>query len=132
LATTAAPTLQALATESAPVAATVTASAPVRVTNVNVGAQDSTVTVQNVGGHPVDLSNWSLQVGTARTQLPSSVNLQPGQMVTFHTSAGTNSQGEVYLGQDGQNIANQLRPGVQITLDNPSGGPVSSFVVPNG
>jgi micrococcal nuclease len=129
--TEAAPTVRALATDAAPVAATVTAAAPVRVTNVNVAIGDSTVTVQDVGSQPVNLSNWSLQVGTARAQLPSGVDIQPGRTVTLHTMSGSSTQTDVYLGQDAQAITNELRPGTQVTLENPSGMPISSFVVPN-
>jgi competence protein ComEC len=131
-ATQIAPTAQALANTAAPFAATVTTSAPVRVTNVKVETTDSTVALQNVGNQAVDLSNWSLQVGTVHTQLPAGLNVPPGQTVTVHTGSGTSSPTDVYLGTDAQAIASQLRPGVQIVLANPSGSPVSSFVVPNG
>ncbi len=128
--TQAAPTLQAVATSVAPAVATASSAQPVRVTNVNVATQDTTITVQNVGAQAANLSNWSLHVGTASTQLPSSVDLQPGQSVTLHTASGTNDANNVYLGQSAQAIAGEARPGAQVTLDNSSGSPVSSFVVP--
>ena len=126
-------TVQALATQAAPAAATASAAAtPVQVTNVNLDSQDATVTLQDVGNQAISLSNWSLQVGTARTQLPASLGMQPGQTVRVNTAAGTSTQSDVYLGQDAQPIASELRPGAQITLTNASGTPVTSFVVPNG
>ncbi len=130
--TQAAPTLQAVATQAAPVAATVSASAPIRVMNVNVGSSDASVAVQNVGSQAVDLSRWSLQVGAARTQLPAGVDVAPGQTVNLHTAPGTSTSTDVYLGSDANAVANELRPGTQVVLANPSGSPVSSFVVPNG
>lgn len=124
-ATSLAPTLQSLATQATGV------TAPVQVTDVNVSGQDSTVTLRAVGNQPINLSNWSLQVGAARTQLPAGLDMQPGQSVRLHTAAGTSSQTDVYLAQGAQTVASELRPGAQIVLANPSGTPVSSFVVPN-
>jgi hypothetical protein len=102
----------------------------VRVTNVNVGTGDTTITVQNVSSQAANLSNWTLHVGSATTQLPSGVNLRPGQSVTLHTTSGTSDANNVFLGQSAQTIASEARPGAQVRLDNPSGSPVSSFVVP--
>jgi Lamin Tail Domain len=104
----------------------------VRVTSVNVAAQDSTIALQNAGTQPVNVSNWSVQVGSARATLPSGVNVQPGQSVMLHTTAGTSTQSDVFLGQDAQAITTQLRPGVEVVVNNPAGSPVTSFVVPNG
>ncbi len=125
-----APTVQAVATSVAPAIATASSAQPVRVTNVNIATQDTTITVQNVGSEAANLSNWTLHVGSATTQLPSGVDLQPGQSVTLHTTSGTSDPSNVFLGQSAQAIAGQARPGAQVTLDNSSGSPVSSFVVP--
>ena len=130
LQTQSAPTLQALATAAAPLVANASAAEPVRVTNVNVATQDTTITLQNAGSGVANVSEWSLHVGPASAQLPSTTDIQPGQAVTVHTAAGASDQSNVYLGQAAQAIASQARPGAQITLDNSSGTPVSSFVVP--
>jgi Lamin Tail Domain len=125
-----APTVQAVATSVAPAIATASRAKPVRVTNVNVQNQDTTITVQNVSSEAANLSNWTLHVGAASTQLPSGVDLQPGQSVTLHTASGTSSGANVFLGQSAQAIASEARPGAQVTLQNSAGSPVSSFVVP--
>jgi len=132
--TTAAPsvTAQAVATQAAPITATVTAAAPVRMTNARVTGNDANVTLQNTGDQAVDLSGWSLLVGTARAQLPNGFALPAAKSVTVHATSGTNSDSDLYLGQDSQTLVSQLRPGVTIALNNPAGGTVSSFVVPNG
>jgi Lamin Tail Domain len=132
LATTAAPTIQAVATQAAPIGATVTAAAPVRVADARVTTNDAMVTLQNTGQQTVNLSGWSLQVGTARTQLPQGFTVPPAKMVNVHTTSGSNTDGDLYLGQDAQALATQLQPGATIALADPSGGTVSSFVVPNG
>jgi len=126
----AAPTVEAVATAFAPAIATASTAEPVRVTNVNIATQDTTITVQNAGTQAANLSNWTLHVGSATTQLPSGVDLQPGQTVTLHTTSGTDDANNVYLGQSAQAIASQARPGADVTLENSSGSPVSSFVVP--
>jgi len=131
-ATNAAPTVQAVATQAAPVTATVSAAAPVRVTDARLTSNDANVVLQNTGNQPVNLSGWSLLVGTARVQLPAGVDMQPAKTVTVHTTAGTNTDSDVYLGQEAQTLASQLHPGVTIALTNPAGGTISSFVVPNG
>jgi hypothetical protein len=49
-----------------------------------------------------------------------------------HTAAGSNTASDVYLGQDAQAITGQLKPGVQVVVENPAGSPMTSFIVPNG
>lgn len=125
------PTQQAVATSVAPIVSTATAAAPVQVTNARVTSSDAMVTVENTSAQPVNLSGWTLQVGTARAQLPQGVNVQPDQSVTLHTAAGTSTGSDVFLGQSGQALVSQLQPGATIALDNPSGSTMSSFTVPN-
>ena len=79
----AAPTVQALGTRAAPITATVTAAAPVRVTNARVTSNDANITLQNTGTQPVDLSGRSLMVGTARAQLPSGFDLQAARALRY-------------------------------------------------
>ena len=124
------PTQQAVATAAVPVALTASAAAPVRVSNAQLDSNDAAITVQNTSTQVVDLGGWSLLVGNERTQLPQALNVQPNQSVTLHTAAGTDSGTDVYLGQSAAPLVNQLEPGATIALENPSGGTVSSFVVP--
>jgi len=124
------PTQQAVATSAAPSVSTAAAAAPVQLTNARVTSSDAMVTVENTSAQPVDLSGWSLQVGSAKAQLPQGVNVQPDQSVTLHTAAGTSTNADVFLGQSGQGLVSQLQPGATVALANPSGGTVSSFMVP--
>ncbi|MBV9324556.1 MAG: lamin tail domain-containing protein [Chloroflexi bacterium] len=131
-----APTQQAVATgvatSVAPVAATVTAASPVRVTGAQLASNDAKITLQNTSTQAVDLAGWSLRVGNATAQLPQGTNVGPSQSVTLHTAAGTSTAADVFLGQNAQALVSQIQPGAMVALDNPSGGTVSSFVVPSG
>jgi competence protein ComEC len=125
-----APTLQALATQVAPVSATVTSNAPVRISNVQSTSNDASMTVQNSSNSAVDMSGWTLMVGTSTVSLPSGVNIPPGGTIILHTGSGTNSASDVYLGSSASTLAQQVKPGARIVLQNPSGSPTTAFVVP--
>lgn len=129
-ATQVAPTAQAAGTQVvAQILATVSASAPIRINNVQASTGDSTVVIENTSGASVDLTGWQLQVGGASAALPSGMTVAPGATVTLHTGSGTSTPTDVYLGAQAQNITTSLKPGAQVVLQSPS-GPVSAFNVP--
>jgi Lamin Tail Domain len=131
LATQAAPTVQAAATQVAPIAATAAANAPVRILGAQSNANDSMISVQNTSASTVDLGGWVLQVGTASAHLPAGLMIQPGQSITLHSSAGTNTSTDVYLGADASSLAEQAKPGARVVLQNPSGAATTAFTIPS-
>jgi hypothetical protein len=135
-ATAAAPTVQAVATQAArqaaPIVATVDAGAPVRIVDARMTPGDATLTLQNATTQMVDLTGWVLDVGGTSLRLPANTQVGPGMSVTIHTGPGTSSGSNVYLGQEGQKLADALKPGVRVALTNPAGAPVTAFTVPTG
>lgn len=131
LATSSAPTVQAAATQVAPIAATASANAPVRILGAQSTASDSMITLQNSSASSVDLSGWELQVGSATAQLPTGMVVQPGQTVTLHTSSGSSTSTDVFLGGQATSLAAQLKPGARVILANPNGAPATAFTIPN-
>ena len=131
LATQAAPTVQALGTQAAPAAGTATASAPVRILGAQSTSNDSMISLQNTSNGAVDLSGWVLQVGTATAQLPAGLVIQPGQSITLHSSAGTNTATDVFLGAQANALTQQAKPGARVVLQNPSGAESTAFTIPS-
>jgi competence protein ComEC len=130
LATQSAPTVQAVATQAAPAVATAAASSPVRILGAESNGTDSMISLQNASDTAVDLNGWVLQVGTASAHLPS-LTIQPGQSVTLHSTSGTNTATDVYLGADASALAQQAKPGARVVLQNPSGAPTTAFTIPS-
>jgi Lamin Tail Domain len=125
----AAPTVQAAATQLAPTAQAAAASVPVRISAVNSTPGDATISVQNTSASGVDISGWSLQVGTSTARLPTGLNVQPNQTVTLHTGAGTSTASDIYLGNAGSALTSEIKPGARVVLQGPS-GPPAAFTVP--
>jgi hypothetical protein len=111
---------------------TSSAATPVQITNASVSGSDATVTVQDMGSQPLNLSGWTLMVGTMPVQLPSAATIPAGQSLTLHAASGASTGTDVYLGQNTQAIASSLQPGTRVALQNPTGAIVASFTVPNG
>ena len=131
LATQSAPTVQSLATQVAPVAATASASAPVHILGVQSTSTDASISLQNTSSSNVDLGGWQLKVGTSTVTLPAGLTVPAGQTVALHTSSGTSTATEVYLGSTASSIAPLLKPGAQVVLENPSGAPTTAFTIPS-
>ncbi len=131
LATQAAPPVQALATQVAPAVASAVALSPVQVVNAQVGTTDSTITLRNAGMSSVDLSGWTLRAGSTSVRVPGSPTVPPGGTITLHTGQATSTAGEVYLGQEGQMLAQALLPGATVLLVDPSGAIASQFMIPS-
>lgn len=131
------PTAQALASQVAPAVspaasaiASAVAAAPVRITNASLIPGDATITLQNTGTTAVDLSGWSVRVGTATATLPANTNVPSSGQITLHTAAGTSSGTDVYLGAQGQALLAALTPGAQVQLMNPQNVVANSFTLP--
>jgi hypothetical protein len=127
------PTVNAVATELMPTvsaAATASAQSGLRVTGAQLTSGDPTITVQNTSDRMVDLSAWSLQIGSTSVHLPANTQVGPGKSLVIHASSGTNDSTDVYLGSTAQSAMNALTPGARVSLENPSGAPVASFTMP--
>ncbi len=131
VATQVAPTVQAVSTQAANAAATASTSAPVQITAIHLSTSDTTVEVRDTGSSPIDLSGWELRSGTTAVPLSSGANVAPNQPLTIHTANGTNTSGNVYLGQDVQALSQTIKPGAQLELVNPQGVTVSRTTVPS-
>lgn len=131
LATQAGPTLQALATQAAPIAATAVANPPVRILGAQSTSSEATISLQNTSASSLDLSGWTLRVGSASVQLPSGLSVPAGQAVVLHTGSGTSTASDVYLGSLGSSIAAQVKPGAQVVLQNPGSGASTAFTIPS-
>ncbi len=131
VATQVAPTVQAVSTQAANAAATASTSAPVQITAIHLSTSDMTVEVRDTGSSPIDLSGWELRSGTTAVPLSSGANVSPNQPLTIHTANGTNTSGNVYLGQDVQALSQTIKPGAQLELVNPQGVTVSRTTVPS-
>ena len=115
---------------ASPAAATAVAASPIRITGVQLGPSDVTVTVQNAGSAVVDLNGWRLRVGTATATIPAGARVAPGQSTTIHTAAGTNSASDVYLGQEAASLVPELRPGATVALVDAQGNVVGELRIP--
>jgi hypothetical protein len=103
----------------------------VQIANATVTPADTTVTLLNPSSQPLSLSAWTLMVGTTSVPLPSSATIPANQSLTLHSATGTNSNSDVYLGGTVPNLSAILQPGTRVSLENPSGSPVTAFTVPN-
>jgi hypothetical protein len=100
------------------------------IVSVQPGAPDSTVTLQNGGSTPIDLSNYTLTIGTVPIKLPPNSRVEAGQRVVIHTGSGTSTGSDIYLGQDFAVIATAVQPGAVIVLRDANGGTVTQTTVP--
>jgi hypothetical protein len=125
-----APTAQSVAPTAQSVASTAVAAAPFRITDASISANDPRITIQNTSTQAVDLTGWTLQIGTAAVRLPANTQAPAGQALVLHGSAGTSTGRDVYLGQPTPDLVQALRPGARVALLDPSGSPVTALTVP--
>jgi competence protein ComEC len=60
------------------------------------------VVLENTGEESLELSGWQLREGAGRTYtFPDGFSLGPGERVTVYTGSGTDTDSELYWGQDG-------------------------------
>ncbi len=130
VATQAAPTVQALATQVAPTLTALNNASPVQVTAVRTATDDASVSLRNNGSSAVDVSRWTLRVGSTSVELPSNSAVAPGGTVTVHAGMGNSTATDIYLGQSGQALAGALQPGAAVELVDASGKVVSQFTIP--
>ena len=122
-------------------AATTIAGSPVQISAValntgNVG--DSTVTVSNVSSAPVDLSGWTLLVGTYRATFPANqyMTILPGLSKVIHLSGAApgsdpSSGDNIYLGASSIEIGTGvLTQGDRVVLVNPQQQVASAYQLP--
>lgn len=143
------PTARALATQAAPMAspvasaiaaipvapvasavASAVAASPIVITGAQLSPSDTTLTLRNTSGGTVDLTGYSLRVGTATASLPGALRMAPGETVTIHTASGTSTATDAYLGAASQALLGGLQPGAQVTLVDARGSVVSTFSLP--
>jgi hypothetical protein len=101
-----------------------------QITAVAVSSADVAITIQNSSGSPVDLSGWKLRAGSATATLPSGARVPANDSVTIHTSAGTSTGRDIYLGQDAAALLPELRPGATLALLDAQGNTVTEFRLP--
>jgi hypothetical protein len=77
------------------------AASPVQIASVTVSQEDTKAALRNGGASAVNVSDWILGIGAFPLVLPTSQHLRvdPNETVTLHFSRGTDSDGDVYLGQ---------------------------------
>jgi hypothetical protein len=122
-------------------AATTIAGSPVQISSValnTVNFAESTVTVSNVSSAPVDLSGWTLFVGTYSATLPTNqyMTILPSQSKIIHLSGAVpgsdpTSGDNIYLG------ASSIDPGMgvltqgdRVVLMNPQQQVASAYQLP--
>lgn len=138
---TAAPTVQAVATQVAPeakvaattvapAAGTAAAASPVKIASVDLSPSDPRMTLTNTGPTAFDISQFRVRVGNETVVLPANTTLPPGGELVVHAAAGTSAGNDVYLGAEAAQLATALRPGASIELVSPQGDVVSRFALP--
>ena len=131
VATQVAPTVQAVSTQAAAAVGTASASAPVQIAAIHLNTADTTVEIRDTSSNPVDLTGWQLRAGSTTVPLTSGARVMPDQPLTVHTATGTNTSGNVYLGQDVQALSQAVKPGDALELVNPQGVTVSRATIPS-
>ncbi len=120
VATHVAPTVQAAATQVVGALGTSVAGSLVRVTNVTVAANDTTVMIQNSGAGSMNLAGWTLVMGPDLSVVLSDITVDAGQTRALHFSQGTDTASDVFIGF-GSNVArSSLQPGTRVVLIAPA------------
>jgi hypothetical protein len=90
----------------------------VSIIGANSNQADATVSVRNGSADRVNLSGWTRLVGTAAAPLLNANDLfvDPGQTLVLHLSLGTDTPGNVYLGQASGALASSMVSGQRISL----------------
>ncbi len=110
--------------------ATAVASSPIEITGWQVGPSDANVTLRNNGQETVDLSGWQLRVGARGAALPTGTRLAPGGSLTLHLARGTSAGSDVYLGDEGAALLQEIQPGVPALLVDSRGNIVAQVMIP--
>jgi hypothetical protein len=109
---------------------TATTAAPVRIVGAQLNPSGPTLTLQNTGGQPVDMTGWKLRVGTTAVALPANSRVGANETVTIHVASGTSTGKDVYLGAEAASLATALRPGARVAIENQAGSTVTEFALP--
>jgi len=88
------------------------------------------MTLENDGATAVDLSGWSLVVGTVSMQLPANARVEPGSQLVLHTGSGTSTGQDVYLSQNVATLASAVQPGASIALRDTNGITITQTTIP--
>jgi len=127
VATRLAPTLQVVQQTIGPIATSV-ARSPVHITAVNVGADDTTVVLQNAGSGEVNLEGWSLLLGRNIALTLPVIKLAAGQTRTVHLGSGTTTDTDVFLNTPSVGgVAITFAPGQRAVLVQPDDQVASVF-----
>ena len=104
---------------------------PIRITDVQFGVLDTTITIQDISGAALDLTGWKLSVGTASATLPAGTKVDPNATLIIHTRIGTNTARDVFLGAEALSLLPGLRPGAVGALLDRQGTRVGEFRLPS-
>ncbi len=97
---------------------------------VQPGPADSTLTLENSSGAPVDLTNWSVRLGATSLKLPANTVVPPNGRLVVHSGTGTSTASDVYLGQDTATLLTALQSGTTVSLVDASGNVVGEMTPP--
>ncbi len=118
------------ATSAANVASTAVSASPMRIVAVQPGPADSTLTLENTSGTPVDLTNWSVRLGATSLRLPANTVVPPNGRLVVHSGTGTSTASDVYLAQDTATLLTALQSGTTVSLVDASGNVVGEMTPP--
>jgi hypothetical protein len=115
VATQVAPRVEALATRVAK--STVPAGAPpIRIADVRFTPSDLAVVIHNEGDEAIELAGYQVRIGGHTLALDHAVALDPGESMTIHTGAGTDTETDVYLGENMATIASAFLADPSVAL----------------
>jgi hypothetical protein len=105
-------------------------AATVRLTSLSIGPTDEVVTVEGIGGQsPLDLSGWVFRAGELTAVVPPGSVILPASHLTLHAASGLTTSRDVYVGLDTAAVADLLKPGVRVVLEDRSGVAISEMAV---
>jgi hypothetical protein len=126
VATRVAPTVQAIMETVGPIATSVAVS-PVRITDVDINPNNTTVTIHNSGSAAVNLDGWTLLLGPSISIALREIRFDPGQTRTLNLSTGTDTPDNVYLDTSSGGVAITFAPGQRAVLVAPGDQVASVF-----
>jgi hypothetical protein len=108
--------VHAAATQVASSVSTSVAVSSLHVTNVTVGADDTTVAIPNGGSGSMNLGGWMLVMGPDFSMILGDITINAGHTRTLHFSQSTDTASDVFMGF-GSNAAHlSLQPGTRVVL----------------
>ena len=119
VATRVAPTVEAIVQTVGPIATSVALSS-VHITDVDVDANNTTVTIRNSGSSAVNLNGWTLLLGPSIAITLRDIQFEPGQTRTLNLSAGTDTPDNVFIDTSSGAVVTTFAPGQRSALIAPN------------